>query len=333
MMPRPSSSGSARRSAPNLGFWQRLRWRWVGQAPWSGPGYPLAPTGESQAPQDASFVYPGGDAAVMLIHGLTGTPTEMRTIAKLIAKGGFTVYGIQLAGHCGSEEDLLQTDWQDWYASVEAAFEKISKAHKVVYVGGLSMGAVLAIHLAAQHPQQVQGLALYSATLEFDGWAVPWLSFLFPWFMNTSICEHYRFVETFPYGIKDERLRTRILNKMMRGDSAAAGTLGMTGRSLRELRRLVKIVKGEMAAVRTPALIVQAVDDDITSPRRNGDYLRRHLAGPVSVLSLDDSYHIVTIDRQHSLVAAETTRFFKFWLEQSSESVLSTPRIAGVKRT
>ncbi len=323
---------SAHRPAPNLGFWQRLKWRWVGHAPWSGPGYPLAPVGGPRSIQDASFEYPGGDAAVMLIHGLTGTPTEVRTVGKMIAKGGFTVYGIQLAGHCGSEEDLLQTDWQDWYASVETAFERISQKHATVFVGGLSMGAVLAVHLAARHPDRVHGLALYSTTLQFDGWAVPWLSFLFPWFMNTPLCEHYRFVETFPYGIKDERLRTRILNKMMSGDSAAAGTLGMTGRSLRELRRLVDIVENEMPDVRTPALVVQAIHDDITSPRRNGDYLKRHLGGPVNVLELEDSYHIVTIDRQHPMVAAETIKFFQTLLEQHGERELPTARVAGSKR-
>lgn len=332
MILRLPSRRSVRHPVPNLGVWQRLRWRWVGQAPWSGPGYPLAPVGEPRTVQDASFEYRGGDAAVILIHGLTGTPTEVRTVGKLIAKAGFSVYGIQLAGHCGSEEDLLQTGWRDWYASVEAAFEKISRRHGTVFVGGLSMGAVLAIHLAAQHPDRVHGLALYSTTLQFDGWAVPWLSFLFPWFMNTRLCEHYRFVETFPYGIKDERLRTRILNKMMSGDSAAAGTLGMTGRSLRELRRLVKIVEGEMPNVRAPALIVQAVHDDITSPRRNGDYLQSHLGGPISVLALEDSYHIVTIDRQHPLVAAETVRFFQNLIEQRGESALPTARVAGSNR-
>lgn len=322
-----------RHPAPNVGFWRRLKWRWVGQDTWTGPGYPLAPTGKPGPIQDASFEYPSGDAAVILIHGLTGTPTEMRTVGKMIARGGYSVYGIQLAGHCGSENDLLQTNWHDWYASVEAAFEKIAAKHSVVFVGGLSMGAVLAIHLAARHPDRISGLALYSTTLEFDGWAVPKLSFLFPLFMNTPICERYRFVETFPYGIKDERLRTRILNKMLSGDSAAAGTMGMTGRSLRELRRLVKLVKREMPEVHAPALIVQAVHDDITSPKRNGDYLRDHLGGATTTLSLDDSYHIVTIDRQHALVASESVRFFDSIVQRDGVEVAVAASRGGAGRT
>ena len=296
--------------APDIGAWHRFKWRWFGQAPWSGPGNPRLLARAGNHISDVTFYYPGGPAAVVLIHGLTGTPTEMRQIGKLIAKAGYSVYGVQLAGHCGTEDDLLGTTWHDWYASVEAAWNKIAAKHETVFVGGLSMGAVLAIHLAALHPGKIAGLTLYSTTLAFDGWAVPKLSFLFPLFVNTPICERYRFVETFPYGIMDERLRTRILNKMLNGDSAAAGTFGMTGRSLRELRRLVNVVKREMPTVSTPALVVQAIHDDITSPRRNGDYLEQNLGGPVTMLKLDSSYHMVTIDRQHGEVATESIRFF-----------------------
>ena len=308
-----------RHPAPDIGLWRRFKWRWVGHAPWSGPGTPRKRSHDGRTISDVSFHLPGGPAAVILIHGLTGTPTEMRQIGKLIAKAGYTVYGIQLAGHCGTEDDLLHTTWNDWYASVENVWRKIAAKHETVFVGGLSMGAVLAIHLAARHPGRVAGLALYSTTLAFDGWAVPKLSFLFPMFVNTPICERYRFVETFPYGIMDERLRTKILNKMLSGDSAAAGTFGMTGRSLRELRRLVAVVKKEMPAVSAPALVVQAIHDDITSPRRNGDYLQRHLGGPVTMLRLENSYHMVTIDRQHGEVAKESIRFFDAIANESAD--------------
>ena len=44
----------------------------------------------------------------------TGTPAEMRFVGKGLNRAGFTVYGMQLAGHCGSEADLLRTGWRDW---------------------------------------------------------------------------------------------------------------------------------------------------------------------------------------------------------------------------
>jgi carboxylesterase len=50
-----------------------------------------------------------GEDAVLLIHGLTGTPAEMRYIAKNLLKQGFSVACPQLAGHCGSVSDLKRS--------------------------------------------------------------------------------------------------------------------------------------------------------------------------------------------------------------------------------
>ena len=70
---------------------------------------------------DRSIMLKGGPVGILLIHGLGGTPVEMRMTARGLNKAGFTVYCCQLAGHCGSEADLLATGWQDWFGSVEAA--------------------------------------------------------------------------------------------------------------------------------------------------------------------------------------------------------------------
>ena len=49
-----------------------------------------------------SFTVEGGSTGVLLLHGLCGTPTEMRYVANALAREGHTVYCPQLAGHCGS---------------------------------------------------------------------------------------------------------------------------------------------------------------------------------------------------------------------------------------
>ena len=67
---------------------------------------------------DHSFTIGDGRTGFLLIHGLGGTPLELKFVAKGLARQGFTVHCPQLAGHCGDESDLLATDWRDWYASV-----------------------------------------------------------------------------------------------------------------------------------------------------------------------------------------------------------------------
>ena len=87
--------------------------------------------------QQTDFFFEGGRSGVLLIHGLTGTPMEMKLLGKGLNRAGFTVHGMQLAGHCGDVEDLLATGWHDWYASVEKAADALREKvdHLFVEIG------------------------------------------------------------------------------------------------------------------------------------------------------------------------------------------------------
>src|SRR6516164_1938423 len=262
---------------------------------------------------DRSFKVGKGRTGFLLIHGLGGTPVELKFVAKGLARRGFFVHCCQLAGHCGTEEDLIATTWQDWYASVVTAFDELRAQCDTVVVGGLSMGGVLALHLAAQRPDDVHGLALYAPTLWYDGWATPWYRFVLRLCMLTRLGQYgisrlYRFVETHPYGIKDPAIRAVVVAAMRSGDSTAAGIMVTPGEAVRQLCLLVDQVKPRLSAIKTPALVIQAREDDLSS-LRNAEYLQRHLGGLVDTLILDDSYHIVTVDRQRDLLIESTVAF------------------------
>ena len=55
--------------------------------------------------------------AVLLIHGMTGAPGEMKFLAKRLHRQGFDVYAPQLAGHGAGYDELLASTWRDWLAS------------------------------------------------------------------------------------------------------------------------------------------------------------------------------------------------------------------------
>jgi len=263
--------------------------------------------------RDMEFRLPGGDCGVLLIHGLTGTPTEMRTVGRGLNKHGFSVLGVQLAGHCGTEADLLATGWQDWFASVEAAAEKLRAEVDHLFVAGLSMGAVLALKYAIEHPDKVDGLALYSTTFHYDGWAIPplsRLSFLLPIVDRLGIGRSRRFMESFPYGIKNERIRSVIAGEMLSGDSAAAGLPGNPWPSLAELFRLCRTVRRDLAKVHTPTLILHATEDDVAS-MRNAEIVQQGVSGPVELVELAESYHMITVDQERQTVIDRSAGFFR----------------------
>ena len=263
--------------------------------------------------KSSDYFLPGGRRGVLLIHGLTGTPAEMRFVAKGLNASGFSVYGMQLAGHCGTEADLLATGWRDWYASVDAAATRMLREVDHLFVAGLSMGAVLALELALQRPKDVRGLGLYGTTFRYDGWTIPRiarLSFLLPLACKLGFGRGRSFMESFPYGLKDERIRNRVASSMLGGDSAAAGLPGNPWPSLAEFYRLARRVRTRLDGVKTPCLLVHAADDDVSSVR-NVEIVREGVSGPCETLLLHDSYHMVTVDQERQKLIQRSADFFE----------------------
>lgn len=257
---------------------------------------------------DRGFVLRGGRIGLLLIHGLGGTPVELRIVSSGLARAGFTVLCPQLAGHCGTFEDLRATTWQDWYVSVEQAHDRLQRDCDTVIVGGLSMGALLALHLAAQRPDSVHGAALFAPTLRLDGWGIPWYARLFDLVHQKWCAELFDFSEREPFGVKDPRVRALVASAIQSGDSSQAGQLKNPGSSMLEMRWLANRVRRELSSIAQPVLVLHPRDDDRAS-LGNAIHLQRKLAGRVEAVVLDDSYHVITMDRQRHTVIERTAAF------------------------
>lgn len=271
---------------------------------------------------DRSVFIPGGRVGVLLIHGLGGTPVELRFVAQGLARAGYTVLCSQLAGHGGTPEELRRSTWPEWYASVEAAHDRLREHCDIVVAGGLSMGCILALLLAQNRPQGVQGLLLLAPALKLDGWAMPWHSRLLQYVRPTRVRLEWDVAEREPYGIKDERMRALVVSGMQSGE---AGTYSTPLRSFANMNALVAVVKKGLGRVRQPAFIVHPRDDDMAS-LKNTHYLQSNLGGLVETLILDDSYHIVTLDQQRHLVV-ETSERFVARVERTATAAASSTEV------
>jgi carboxylesterase len=264
---------------------------------------------------DHKIDLPGGNHSVLLIHGLTGSPFEMKYLARKLNKAGFTVKGPCLEGHCSTPKNLSKTNWKDWYRSVRESFIEMKKSSDSVSVVGLCMGALLSLHLSYEFGSEVAALSLISTTLFYDGWSLPWFKFLLPVAYYTPFKFIYAYSETEPYGIKNKALRERIVN-LMKNDSIAYTKTPAA--SIHELFKLIREVKKELHAITTPTLILHSSEDDLTSIK-NPDYVEKKIGSKiVRKIILDDSYHMMTIDNQKDRVADETIKFFGEQISGSS---------------
>jgi carboxylesterase len=267
---------------------------------------------DEDLPDPGHFIR-GGRLGVLLIHGLGGTPTEMRFVAHGLARAGHTVYSCQLAGHCATPEELRRSTWRDWYASVEEAHDRLREHCDMIVAGGLSMGGILATRLAQNRPEGVDGLLLFAPTLRLDGWSMPWYTRLINYVRPLPIGLEFDLTEHEPYGLKDERVRALVVSAMQTGDAVQAGVYSTPLRSFANLNALVSVVKRDLGKVQQPALIVHPREDDMAS-LENAYYMQKHLGGLVDTLVLDNSYHMVTLDQQRHIVAQRATSFVE-WLQ------------------
>ncbi len=257
----------------------------------------------------------GGDDAVLLIHGLTGSPFELKLLAKKLHQAGFTVKGPCLAGHGSTLNELKRTRWQDWYGTVRSSFKELKGRYKSVSTAGLCMGALLALFLSADAGDDVSAISLMSTTLFYDGWSLPWYKFLLPLAYYTPLRYLYSFEEREPYGIKNEAMRSRIVAAMR---NSAVAYSSVPGESMYELYKLMGSTKKILPAVRTPALILHAREDDLAGGE-NALYVQKYIGSKtVRLTLLDDCYHMLPIDNQRDAVAGETIDFFKYCIEHEA---------------
>jgi carboxylesterase len=232
------------------------------------------------------FEVKGGKVGVLLIHGLTGTPDEVKPISEYLAPKGYSTLGPWLEGHGTSPRDLARTRWEDWASSARSAFESLKSRCEKVFVCGLSMGGDLALYLSARLP--VAGLITLATPVKIHDFRFNAVGF-------------FRFLQW-----RTSNLTGGVL------DPSAPPHLTypyVATQNLFELKKLMDLVREELTSIKVPALVVQGRKDSMVPPD-NGERIFRGLGSPSKhLLYLDRSDHVVTLDYDHPMVFEKIEKF------------------------
>lgn len=117
---------------------------------------------------------------VLIIHGFTSSLDCVREIEPPIKALGVPTRMPVLRGHnAASPEALRNVTWPDWVADGESALKDLlTEAEKVILIGH-SMGGLVAISLAADHPDQIDSIVVAAAAVQLTSPLAPGRPFHF----------------------------------------------------------------------------------------------------------------------------------------------------------
>jgi carboxylesterase len=239
-----------------------------------------------------------GPLGALVLHGLTGTPHEVRVLALALAERGFAVRVPALAGH-GDLAALEASSWREWYASVEQAWLELHDGgRRRAMVVGFSLGGLLALRLAALRPLEVTAIATLSVPLALRGWqrqAIATLARL------RGLGGIGRWVGMLPKRGPDVRIQREL--------AGSPSLRGMPWPALAQLVALQDEVGELLPHVRAPLLVLHGRLDH-TAPVGDSERLAQR-TGSVRVqrVILPRSFHQVGLDVDRDAAAAALVRF------------------------
>lgn len=268
---------------------------------------------QAQARSNASRALnlPGGRHGVLLFHGLSSTPLELQYLARGLHRAGYTVRIAVIEGYSHGLPADGPRSHREWAQAAVAEFDRMRQQCDALAVGGLCIGALLSLHVAAQRGDAVSHVLALSTTLHYDGWAAPWTRWMLPLARVLPLAGRIAVKEREPFGLKDERLRTWIAAQMKESGGSDAGAAVLRVKDLLEAQNLMRLVRQGMRSIKSPTLLVHAREDDAASPRSAFEVASGVSSQRVNFVLLEDSYHMISIDKEKARVLSEMKDFLQ----------------------
>jgi len=246
-------------------------------------------------PTAEPFFFPGSRTGVLLVHGFTGAPREMRWMGEYLNREhSFSVLGVRLSGHATQPEDMIRSSYRDWLASVEDGYALLSGTADHIVIMGLSMGGVLALTTAAYLP--LQGVVAMSTPYKLPDDPrlrhIEWLSRIIPYMPK-------------PGGEPDEGWFDK---KAFQGHiSYPQNPLHAIG----ELNKLMDQMHAALPLITVPVLLMHSRDDDYVIKDSMPRIHEALTTANKSMIWLEKSGHVITRDAQRQVVFQTAGEFVR----------------------
>ena len=235
-----------------------------------------------------SRIVPGSRDAVVMIHGILGSPDHFSFLLPLVPES-WTVHNILLTGHGGRVEDFSRSCMKAWKAQVSALLDDVLANHDRVILVAHSMGTLFSIQEAVRRPEKIAALFLLQVPLR------PRLK------VSTAVRST---LLACGLELKSARMMARDVSVTL--DWRLWKYLGWIPRFL-ELFSECAATRRILAELTVPCRAYQSRRDELVSNRSAADLLR---CGRVEVIQLPDSGHFGHTGVDLQLLQEDFSRLF-----------------------
>jgi carboxylesterase len=221
----------------------------------------------------------GNARAILLLHGFGDTPQTLAYLARYLHERNLDVRVPLLPGHGRSIEAMDASTHNEWLDSARAELFALRARCGWAAVGGFSMGGTIAAILAAE-VRDLPSLVLIAPYLTMPR-RLSWLSATSPLWSDALGPVRAANVHS-------------IHDPVERRANLAYGTV--TGRSMRELSRLVQKARGSLRRIAAPTLIIQSEDDNRVSTRAARQAFGELRMESKKLVLTQFGGHIITVD-------------------------------------
>ncbi len=227
---------------------------------------------------------------LLLIHGFTGSPSELRRLGYYLNDLGYTVNAILLPGHGTTPEDMIRTGRYDWSGHVLRSYDTMdagrARGGKIVAIGH-SMGGLLALELAMK--RRLDGVVSLAAPIYLSSRKTA-LALLLQYFI--------KYVERRPMSAAP------LIEEACTYDKTPV-------RCVVDLRKLIKLVKAGLDQVSAPIFVGQGEKDGMVLPK-SAEYIYGHVSSRVRQIEYyPHSSHGLLLDGERERVYEDISRFLR----------------------
>lgn len=240
------------------------------------------------------FYFEGNNKkAVLLLHGWTATPYELRRLGVFLNEKGYTAYAPLLRGHGTKPEDLEKVRYNDWINDTKGSYNKLRKKHQQVFVIGTSIGGTIAVSLAKEL-KDIDGLVLmatpYRIRFEEAMKLIVWLMSFFSKYKR----------KFYPPTFGSRKTITRVISYQV-----------YPIKNVLETAKMIKSSRQELMRINQPCFLMQSASDHIITKNSARKFFQKISSEKKRVKYIKRSYHTFISDIKNEHIFGEILNFLE----------------------